>query len=133
MAAVAVDCTVSADDHAFGTYDPGAGTDTDSTSSILVECLLGGAGVETSYTLALSTGLSGTYAERTLGGPSDTLGYNLYADSARTKVWGDGSEGSTLVSNTAANATHTVYGRIPAGQFVTAGSYSDSITVTLTF
>lgn len=129
----AVDCQISATDHAFGTYDPTSSVATDSTSDVTVKCLLAGTLVETSYTITLSTGASGNYSERTLESASDVLGYNLYVDSTRTTIWGDGSGDSATVSNTAQKETHTVYGRLFAGQYVAAGSYSDTIIATVQF
>lgn len=61
------------------------------------------------------------------------LSYNLYIDPTRLLVWGDGSGLTTTVTNLALSADHTVYGRIPAQQNVTAGSYADLIVVTVTF
>jgi len=62
-----------------------------------------------------------------------SLTYNLYTDSLRSIIWGDGTSGTMLVGTTGTSATYAVYGRIPAAQDLPAGSYNDSITVTLTF
>lgn len=120
-------CTVNTASVAFGNYDVFAGASTDSTGNISVSC-----DTSTSYSIALSAG-SGSISARTLTGTGSTLYYNLYADPARTLVWGDGSGGSTTVSNTAISGSHTVYGRIPAGQNVTAGTYTDTLVITVTF
>jgi outer membrane usher protein FimD/PapC len=63
--------------------------------------------------------------------------YDLYRDAARTTIWGDGT-GSTATytqlsvpNNTAQNLT--IYGRISAAQDVRAGTYTDSVTVTIDF
>ena len=59
----------------------------------------------------------------------------MYKDSARTAVWGDA--GGALYSAGAAPSkaprAFTVYGRVPAGQDVPAGSYSDTIVATVNF
>jgi spore coat protein U-like protein len=51
-------------------------------------------------------------------------------------VWGDGSAGTSTVPLRKVNrnrpATTTIYGRIPPGQNVSVGAYSDSVTVTIT-
>ena len=69
------------------------------------------------------------------------LNYNLYSNSTRTTVWGDGT-GSTqtvLGSNQVKPATptftdnFTVYGSVPALQDAAVGAYSDNITITLTY
>ena len=88
-------------------------------------------------TITLSKGGSATFSPRTLNSGTDTLNYNLYRDAARTTIWGDGT-GSTasytqvgLPNNTAQNLT--IYARIPAAQDVRAGTYTDSVTVTIDF
>jgi len=66
-----------------------------------------------------------------ISGGGDTLNYNLYRDSARAEVWGDGA-GNTYVQTgigTGGTAHLIVYGSIPAGQNVRAGLYSDAVTV----
>ncbi|MHA7835576.1 MAG: Csu type fimbrial protein [Algiphilus sp.] len=126
----------------FGGYDPLNASALLSEGAVTVECsgsLLGLIGSET-FAISLDTGASGTYSPRAMtevGG--DGLSYNLYRDPARTEVWGDGTGGSFVVSDTIGglltigtqSEDYPVYGRIPAMQDVTAGSYSDVITVTL--
>jgi spore coat protein U-like protein len=67
-------------------------------------------------------------------GGGDLLSYNLFTDSALTQVWGDGATGGSVLTqkvtkNKAWNAI--VYGSLPAQQNVSAGSYSDSLLVTI--
>ena len=72
---------------------------------------------------------------------ANPLNYNLYFDAAYTQVRGDGTGGSqtgganfTLSnSNKTDSTTSTIYGRAPALQDVAAGTYSDTITVTITY
>jgi spore coat protein U-like protein len=65
---------------------------------------------------------------------SSLLHYKLFSDSGHTINWGN-TVGTDTVSKTGSGAaqTLTVYGQVPAGQYVTSGSYSDTITVTLTY
>ncbi|MFX4085804.1 spore coat U domain-containing protein [Sphingobium yanoikuyae] len=130
-------CTVSASGLSFGNYNPVASGDNDSSGTVRVRCslvvALGG-----SYTIQLSKGTSSTYAPRVLTSGGSTLAYNLYTSNARNQVWGDGTGGSqTVTSNFIAllslDQTTTVYGRIPAGQNVPPGSYSDTVLVTVIF
>lgn len=51
----------------------------------------------------------------------------------RGRRWGDGSPGTATVNGSGTTHTFTVYGRIPARQNAVVGSYSDTITVTITF
>jgi len=62
-----------------------------------------------------------------------TLTYNLYADAARTLIWGDGSAGTITRSATSNQAIqhYNVFGRISAGQTVVPGQYGDQIIVTV--
>jgi len=63
------------------------------------------------------------------------LAYNLFLDATRLTIWGDGSAGTGTVSGvgTGANINTPVYGRIAARQNAFVGTYSDVITVTITF
>jgi spore coat protein U-like protein len=61
------------------------------------------------------------------------------ASAAYSNVWGDGSGSTTLVGGGALLSVgttvtpYTVYGRIPAGQDSAAGSFMDTIVVTLNY
>ncbi len=91
--------------------------------------------------VSLSPGLSGNYATRTMLSGANRLNYNIYWDPQYTVVMGDGTGGSsagtagpiTVVSGSSVQATGTMYGYVPARQDVAAGSYSDIITVTVTY
>jgi spore coat protein U-like protein len=64
---------------------------------------------------------------------TSSLFYNLFTDPSHLSIWGDGSPGTSLVSFSGTSGSRTIYGRIPAGQNVSVGTYGDTITVTLTF
>jgi spore coat protein U-like protein len=126
---------------AFGNYDPASLTPKDNTTTINVVGTVTGLGilVTLSYSIGLSAGTGGTIANRQLTGPASTpLGYNLYTTNARTTVWGAGTvtdSYSALASlgGTTVPRSYTVYGRIPIGQYVAPGGYSNTITVTVTY
>ena len=120
-------CTLNVVGLNFGDYDIFNSQDTNITTSIGVVC-----DAATHYEIALSTG-SGTFATRTLTSGSNLLAYNLFLDPARLTIWGDGSPGTSTVSDTGTSANYSVYGRIPAHQNASVGSYADTITVTITF
>jgi len=86
--------------------------------------------------ISISRGQAGSY-QRHLQGPRDRLLYNVYADPQRQVVWGDGTGGTRVVSEHAKpnnkEVVIPVYGRIPAGQDVRAGRYTDSLIVTIDF
>ena len=137
-AARAVSCNVSATPVAFGSYNVFNASPLDATGTITVHCtnLLA---LFVNYTVKLSKGLSGSYAPRQMANGANRLNYNLYTAATRLNVWGDGSAGTSFVSDgflavlLGVTRNHTVYGRVPALQNVAVGSYSDNITVTLTF
>jgi spore coat protein U-like protein len=126
-------CTVSATDLAFGVYDPSAADDED-TSTITVTCTK-----STDYDIGLNEGTASgaTVTTRKMIDTvsTDLLNYSLFSDASRTVNWGNtvGTDTVHVGSATGAAENHTVYGRIPTGQYVTAGSYSDTITVTVTY
>lgn len=133
-----ITCTVSATPVSFGSYNVFNASPLDATGTITVHCT-GLVGLPVSYTIKLSTGLSGSYAPRKMANGANRLNYNVYTDATRLTVWGDGSAGTSFVSDSyllvlfGVTRNYTVYGRVPALQNVAVGSYSDNITVTLTF
>jgi spore coat protein U-like protein len=133
----AVVCSVTATGVAFGTYNPFNSTALDSTGTITVTCITVLSTAET-YTVKLSTGGAGSYTRRMSSG-GNTLQYNLYVDSARSSIWGDGTGGTTyqtysgtLPAGTTIN-NYTVYARMPALQSAQIGIYADTITVTVNY
>jgi spore coat protein U-like protein len=141
----ALGCTISTIGVAFGIYDPTLSTPDDSNGSVDVTCFYTGPGGAdaTNYTVALSTGSSGTYVPRRLTAGASLLTYNLFRDAGRSQIWGNGTAGTSIVTgnlkvgpgagNNTRTANHPVYGRIPAQQDADSGNYSDTILVTLTF
>jgi len=123
----AATCNLDIQGVSFGNYDFLSSQDLDGVGHVTVTC-----DVSTSYTIALSQG-NGTYAVRLMNSGPHQLAYNLYTDVSHTTVWGDGSSGSTVVNGNGTNVDHAVYGSAAAGQNPYVGSYSDAITVTLTF
>jgi spore coat protein U-like protein len=140
----AADCSASTTAVAFGTYDLLATTPDDSVGNVTVVCTyVSGGTSQVGFTVALSAGNAGNYAQRQLKSGTAVLGYNLFTDSARSQVWGNGGAGTTVASgsftigpgagNRRREASYPVYGRVPALQDAPPGSYSDSIVVTLAF
>jgi spore coat protein U-like protein len=140
----AADCNITAGGVAFGVYDQLATAADDSTGTVTVTCTnTGGGNTTVNYSVALSTGASGAYSQRYMTAGTPRLNYNLYRDAARTIVWGNGTGGSSLIAGTltvgpgVGNGTkstaYTVYGRAPALQNATPGTYADTIVITLTF
>jgi spore coat protein U-like protein len=126
-------CVISAGNLALGDFD---GTnDLTSTSAVSVRCTNG-----TPYSVTLSTGASGSYANRTLTNGTDTLVYNLYTDAGHTTIWGDNTGGSGHVvgagTGFAAATALDVYGRLLASDNtgpVDAGVYTDTIVASIVY
>jgi len=143
IASAAVSCSINVTGPVFGVYNPLTPTPTVTTSIITATCTLtGNTSTTVNLTSSYSTGSSGTYAARTMKSGSNSLNYNLYFDAAFTQIRGDGTGGSqtgggtlTLTPSLRTDTTpiSTIYGRIPAGQDVAPGNYSDTITVTITY
>ncbi|MDF7630917.1 MULTISPECIES: spore coat U domain-containing protein [unclassified Pantoea] len=123
----------------FGTLDFGtmsaisSNVDVASSSgagSIVVTCTPG-----TAITLALDYGENGgSSSSRYLSNGSATLAYQLYQDAAHTTVWGSDSLAYSVSSFPDSTQTYTVYGRLFATAGLPAsGTYSDTVTVTLTY
>ncbi len=140
-ALAAVSCTAAAVGVAFGVYNPLASTPASSSGSIQVSCTSTNPGTTTiSLTAYYSRGSSSSFNPRTLRSGANVLNYNLYFDAAYTRIRGDGTGGTQTGSatlrlgrNQTGTASGVIYGRIPAGQDVAPGLYSDTITVTVTY
>lgn len=122
-------CAITTTGLAFGSY---AASQLDGSGTLLVTCTNG-----TPYVVALDagTGSGASTAVRKMSGPaSQSLDYMLYQDAARTVSWGN-SAGVDTWSGSGSGAVQTlpVYGRIPAAQAAGAGSYSDTVTVTVSY
>lgn len=128
----------SASELAFGTYDNSA---ISTTSTILVTCVA----ADAKAALALGDGENwiagaGAPQPRRLKSAQTAdhfLTYNLKVTNASGTCWGGTNTCSTAhsedVTQNAEQQTFTVYGSIPASQGLYAGSYSDSVLVTVTF
>lgn len=91
----------------------------------------------TPYSIGLNagTGSGATVAARRMtSGSGAHITYEIYRDSARTLIWGD-TVNSNTVSGTGNGAvqTVTVFGRVPVQTTPAAGTYTDTVTVTVTY
>lgn len=127
--------TVNATALAFSNYFP-VNTSTN-TTTVSVQCGLLGIDLLPAFTISLSSGNASGPATRYMDNAGTRLNYNIYTTTAYNKVWGDGTGGSLTQSYNGllslGSITFTGYGRIPSGQYVTPGGYSDLITVTVSY
>jgi spore coat protein U-like protein len=134
----AVACEVSTSGTPFGSFDVISNEPRDTLASITISCT-GKIGESVHYTIALSQGANPT-AARAMRSGANQLRYNLYSDSARRQIWGDGTSGSSTVSGSLTISTspttrvYTIYGRIPNGQQAAqAGDYMDYVSVLVSY
>lgn len=125
-------CIVTSNSMGFGNYNPTSATPTDATSTLDVTCTAG-----TNYSVGLNTGTKAgaTVLTRQMTSGANALSYSLYSDSSRSTNWGNTPGTDTPAQTTAGvlPSTFTVYGRIPAQQNVQAGSYADTVTITVSY
>ena len=125
MATVNGVCDVAAATLDFGVYDPAA-ADRETTTTINLTCTPG-----TPYDLGLGAGGGSSVTTRRMVNGTATLNYEIYSDANRLDNWGETVGTDTVSGN--GTGSHTVYGRIPAGQFVDTGNYTDTVIITVTF
>ena len=107
------------------------GANVDATGGVGITCTPG-----TPYTVSLNNGTTGTApAARKMSKAGETVTYGLYKDNARSQVWGDAATPGSTVAGTGSGAVQnlTVYGRVPAQTTPSAGLYTDTVVVTVTY
>ena len=121
-------CTVDLDPVSFGIVD--TQRQTTGTGQIVVRC-------DSAATFAVGIAPGGSGGTRRMLGPDGTrLDYYLFSDAGRSVPWGDGQAIGPPVSASSDGTGQqrlTIYGAIPAQSGIPAGSYEDSLQVTLTF
>jgi len=129
-------CSVTTTGMNFGAYDVFAAVPRDTAGTVTVAC---DRNPPTDVTISIgSSPTSGGFQPRQMrhASQADRMNYNLFTTPSMTTVWGDGSAGTSTVLLRKVNknrpVTMTIYGRIPPGQNVSVGTYSDSVTVTIT-
>ena len=135
-ATVISSCTVSGTTLNFGSSIDALATATplDATSTLSVQCTN-----TTPYAVSLNAGSNAggatNFSARAMKSGTHTLAYQLYLDVARSSVWGDGTASSATSSSTGTGSTQTlnIYGRLPSLANVVPGSYTDTVTVTVTY
>jgi spore coat protein U-like protein len=125
-AEIQASCVLNGGSLDFGPYTATEETDTEGEGSFTYQCT-GGTGI----TLSLGPGQNGDGGIRQMASGDARLQYELFQNPARSTVWGE--DGAALVvESTSTSATPVpVYGLIQAGQDSAAGSYSDTVLITL--
>jgi spore coat protein U-like protein len=118
----------------FGSYDPlgaNGSQELDATAAVTLTCTR-----DSVATIAIDQGQNpASSLSRHLISGDQRLGYELYRDAARTQTWSTGTNALRYVSTGGITTSSElmVYGRIPPGQEVAAGSYNDVVTATVNF
>ena len=125
-------CAVSTTDLDFGTQDD-LSTAKLASNFVNVTCTPG-----TAYTIGMSNGSSGAtnpaLRKMTNAASTDFVGYSIYSDAARTKIWGNGATGA--IPSTMGNGlmqSFIGYGLVPAQATPTPLGYTDMVVVTITY
>jgi spore coat protein U-like protein len=103
----------------------------DATSTFTVQCTNG-----TTYNVGLNAGATagGTTTTRLMANGAATVSYKMYSDAGRTTNWGN-TVGTDTVSGSGNGAvqTLTIYGRVPIQTTPAPNSYTDTVTITVTY
>jgi len=132
---VTANCTISATSLPFGTTSSLA-TVLNQTGSLGVTCTN-----TTPYTVGLDGGnvVASTVAIRLMAGTSTgntttTVPYQLYADAARTTIWGNTTGAWMAGVGNGGTQTLTVYGQVPVAAITPKPDlYSSTVVATITF
>lgn len=129
-------CTISTTPLAFGTYNVFSSSPLDSSAQVSFRCT---GLIQLFVTVDLDKGGAATFGARRMQQGAENLSYNLYMDAARTVIWGDGTGGTQhyqqliVLSLLGQTINIPLYGRIPAGQDVAAGPYTNTVVATIDF
>lgn len=130
---IVASCTVTTSDLNFGAYASNSQTPVQGQTAIQLLC---GTVITAEVSLDAGSGPGGNTNNRRMEqeAGTDRLDYGLFQDPGRTIHWGDRSGRDTLeVQTTGPSLTIPIYGQIPGGQRVRDGTYSDTITVRVTY
>lgn len=134
-ATVVPNCRVEIQPMAFGLYDPLLDHSTAPLQAQAEMSLLCTRNVPAN--IELDQGSYGTDTRaRLLGLGAGRLGYGLFLDAARSRVWGIGSDALVLSGSEREGSDPlilTIYGAIPPAQEVVAGDYTDIVTARVNF
>ena len=135
LANVISSCYLETQNIDFGSVQVTNPTDTVANSSVKVVCSKG-----VGYNVTLSGGLSTDPTARQMAlstNPDERLNYSILINDGATEFnWGT-DEGQKLVQSGVQNdegtKTFNIKAVIPGSQFVTPGSYSDTLTATINY
>jgi spore coat protein U-like protein len=129
---VASQCSISAASDLDFSAQPGIFTgNRDYTSTLTMRCRR-----RTAWQIGLNNGQHASGTTRRMANAAGTafVPYEMYRNSPRTQRWGNTLNTDTLTGTGSGNSENfTIYGRVPGPQNLVPGSYSDIVTVTVTY
>ena len=149
MVFAALSCSVSGISLNFGNYDDSSAANTDVSAVFSVSCCRNPPGSNATLTVTIGPSTNSTAGNKIVtrqmknSGNADRMDYQLYSGSFGGTVWGDGViGGSAWVQAISANSNcpglsvipvgSAIFGRIFPQQAVSAGTYGDTVTITIT-
>jgi spore coat protein U domain-containing protein, fimbrial subunit CupE1/2/3/6 len=125
-------CVITVSNLAFGAYDPlvrNATQEVEASTDVRMLCTR-----SSRATITIDIGRNARGNDRAMAAGMKRVTYQLYRDSGHTETWSSGSDGLQLVSEGIHKPRQVmVYGRIPPGQEVASGIYTDVVTATVDF
>lgn len=125
-ATVVPSCTLSVAALDFGTMSTLADA-VDGATTITADCTS-----DTAYSISLDQGHGYADGMRHMSNAGAAIAYGVYRDPARTAAWTDGA-GAEAGTGVGVAQEIPVYGRIPSQQTPHAGTYADTVIVTITY
>lgn len=121
-------CSLTGGSLDFGNYVSGQINDLDAVGAItFASC------PNVVVTFELDGGTNGSITDRRMSFGASKLRYQLFRNSTRTANWGAGADALRTQLLVPQSGQVEVYGRIPGGQTVPPGTYTDTVTITLSF
>ena len=133
-ATVNASCALTADDIAFGNWDPLSG-DANTNGNITVTC-----SSALPYSVAIDLGSASSNGDcvaparnmyNSVNGA--LIGYGLYQDAGHAQAWGCDASSDLDGTGTGGATAYAVYANIPSAQTVVDGYYQDNLVATITF
>ena len=122
-------CSVSGATLDFGSYTSGQPGDLSGFAQIAYSNCAPG-----QLRFQLDGGSSGSTTARKLGnGSGGQLNYGIFRDSARAQNFGQGTDARLVSVDVSGSGNVSVYGKIPGGQVAAAGTYTDTVVITMDF
>ncbi len=127
-----INSTALLDFGSAGVLGGAAGTSNkDQSSTLHVQCTN-----TTPYDIGLDAGTTtgALVSQRLLVNGAATINYNLFTNAGRSIIWGNTVSTDTVsATGNGATQSYTIYGRVPPQTTPAPATYTDTVTVTITY